>query len=93
MGKVFFTSSPSLGLWGYRENEKRGILEGRGRTAFSFETFSHSCADKSPVLFLGASEPLMNHRMAWVERDPKDHQVPKSLPQARPPTSRMPLGK
>jgi len=25
--------------------------------------------------------------MAWVGRDPKDHQVPTPLPQAGPPTS------
>ena len=28
------------------------------------------------------------HRMAWVGRDPKDHQVPTLLTKAGPPTSR-----
>jgi len=31
---------------------------------------------------------LQNHRMVWVGRDPKDHQVPTPLPQAWPPASR-----
>jgi len=29
-----------------------------------------------------------NHRMAWVGRNSKDHQVPTPLPQAGPPASR-----
>jgi len=31
---------------------------------------------------------MQNHRMAWVGRVCKDHQVPTPLPQAGPPTSR-----
>ena len=30
----------------------------------------------------------LNHRKAWVGRDPKDHQVPTPLLQAETPTSR-----
>ena len=32
-------------------------------------------------------ESSQNHRMAWVERDPKDHEAPTPLLHAGPPTS------
>ena len=33
-------------------------------------------------------EKSQNHRMAWVEKDLKDHLVSTPLPQAGPPTTR-----
>jgi len=41
----------------------------------------------SPALSVREIESW-NHRMVWVGRDCKDHQVPNPLPQAGPPTSR-----
>jgi len=40
------------------------------------------------AFLLGQQGCQKNHRMAWIGRDSKDHQVPTPLPQAGSPTSR-----